>query len=225
VSSDIVLAIVDAVRTIESDVKSVLRQIEELHQEESDGGEDAIPKILVLNKMDLTKNLKDYVPVKDRFLKHFPKLLDTFEEIFYISALTGEHCAELKEYLLSNAQPGDWEFAPNVHTDLSQLKIATEIIREKLFRHLNKEIPYSIKQENLGWTICPNGDLRIDQKLILAKHNHIRVVIGRNGEKIFAITTEARRDISVAFNKKVHLFFSFKVSRGDPHLQQEEEAI
>jgi len=47
-----------------------------------------------------------------------------------------------------------------------------EIIREKIFKRTNKEVPYQTRQENVGFTPCKNGDLRIDQVVYVAKNAH-----------------------------------------------------
>jgi hypothetical protein len=59
------------------------------------------------------------------------------------------------------------------------LKLVGEIIREKIFRHTNKEVPYKVWQENVGWTEMPDGSLRIDQYLIVVHESH-KVRFGRH---------------------------------------------
>jgi hypothetical protein len=55
---------------------------------------------------------------------------------------------------------------------LADLQIVEEIIREKIFKRTNKEIPYQTRQENVGFTPCKNGDLRIDQVVYVTKNAH-----------------------------------------------------
>lgn len=55
---------------------------------------------------------------------------------------------------------------------MADLQIVEEIIREKIFKRTNKEIPYQTRQENVGFTPCKNGDLRIDQVVYVTKNAH-----------------------------------------------------
>ncbi|XP_036745720.1 GTPase Era, mitochondrial isoform X4 [Manis pentadactyla] len=69
-----------------------------------------------------------------------------FQEIFMLSALSQEDVKTLKQYLLTQAQPGPWEFHSGVLTSQMPEEICTNIIREKLLEHLPQEIPYSVQQ-------------------------------------------------------------------------------
>jgi GTPase len=90
-------------------------------------------------------------------------------------------------------------------TDQPPLKIAHEVIREKIFRRLNSEIPYEVYQENEGWTELTNGALRIDQVLIVKKKSQQAILVGTKGENVQGISLEASRDLSTIFNRKVWL--------------------
>lgn len=80
-----------------------------------------------------------------------------------------------------------------------------EVIREKIFRRLNRELPYQVYQENEGWTELTNGHLRIDQNLIVLKRSQRAIVIGLKGENVQGIALEASRDLSTLFQRKVWL--------------------
>jgi len=62
-------------------------------------------------------------------------------------------------------------------TDLSPLERATEIIREKLYRRLNRELPYNIVQETRGWTDLPDGTLRIDQTIFVQRQSQVVSIV------------------------------------------------
>jgi hypothetical protein len=108
-----------------------------------------------------------------------------FAEVFVVSALKGENTAALVDHLMVQAVPREWEFpastvrccllvAPGhfdsllseavdgrVQTsDQSMLAKVVEVVREKLFLRFNKEIPYLVRQRNMGWTELPNGYAR-----------------------------------------------------------------
>lgn len=74
--------------------------------------------------------------------------------------------------MFQNVVDREWKFPPKIVTDRATIDLAFEVIREKIFRHLNKEVPYSITQENVGWTEDKiQNILRIDQKLFVKKES------------------------------------------------------
>jgi len=156
--------------------------------------------ILVLNKTDLV------VP-KDRVLPKIHKLNETgmFKETFLISALNDHRVDELKEYLLSRAVRKEWLFDREVSTNLTPMQRVNEIIREKFFNRLNQEIPYLVKQRNIGWTMLPDGAIRIDQTLIVRKASQKAAVIGKAGATLKKLTAEAVKDLEAILNRKVYL--------------------
>jgi len=107
--------------------------------------------------------------------------------------------------MISKAPNAAWIFSPDTKTPMSKLQIVTEIIREKIFRQMNNEIPFLVSQENMGWTELSNGTLRIDQYLVVSKPNHKAILIGHGGKTLYSIFYEASRDIQTALNRKVFL--------------------
>jgi len=206
--ADLIMLVVDIVKTIDEDLKSIISELEKLQQELIEDRESNKEMILVLNKLDLAKKDRDEENALKRFEFHFPNIQSLFSQIFLISALTGENFDKLQTYLLARAIERPWMYSKEVKTDQSDLKRAAEIIREKIFRRTNQEVPYNTKQENIGWTICPNGDLRIDQNIIVTKESHKRILVGHKAKTIAAICHEARKDLSVLFKRKVHLFLT-----------------
>lgn len=74
---------------------------------------------------------------------------------------------DLDRHLFDLAKPREWQYGEDLTTNQSDVSRVEEVIREKLFERLNKELPYSITQENIGWTNLSDGALRIDQRLIV----------------------------------------------------------
>lgn len=91
--------------------------------------------------------------------------------MFYVSAISGDGVEELRDYLLDVAPFREWEFGEREKTPLTPLERVQEIIKEKLFKYLHKEIPYQVLQENMGWTELEGGKLRIDQKMTVPKNS------------------------------------------------------
>ncbi|XP_022096182.1 GTPase Era, mitochondrial-like [Acanthaster planci] len=126
---------------------------------------------------------------------------DGFGAVFMISALDGEGLGDLKEYLLSKASPGNWEYHRNVVTNLSPDEIVQEAVREKLLEYLPQEVPYNISQKNELWATEESGRLRIVQMIICHKKSHVKLLKRNIGK----IAREAEQDMMSAFQCDVYL--------------------
>ncbi|XP_021572573.1 GTPase Era, mitochondrial isoform X3 [Carlito syrichta] len=112
-----------------------------------------------------------------------------------------------KQYLLAQAQPGPWEFHSGVLTSQTPEEICANIIREKLLEHLPQEVPYNVQQKTLVWEEGPSGELVIQQKLLVPKESHVRLLIGPKGHLISRIAQEVGRDLMDIFlcDVQIHL--------------------
>mmetsp|Transcript_51243 Transcript_51243/g.165287 ORF Transcript_51243/g.165287 Transcript_51243/m.165287 type:complete len:144 (+) Transcript_51243:563-994(+) len=90
-----------------------------------------------------------------------------------LSAQTGDGVRDLRRWLLTMARPGPWRVSAGVSHVQPPLVIASEVIRSHIFRCFRKELPYTLMQQNLGWTEMRNGGVRIDQQLLLPPKNGI----------------------------------------------------
>ncbi|XP_023983797.1 GTPase Era, mitochondrial isoform X1 [Physeter macrocephalus] len=114
-----------------------------------------------------------------------------FQEIFMLSALSQEDVKTLKQYLLAQARPGPWEFHSGVLTSQTPEEICANMIREKLLEYLPQEVPYNVQQKTVMWEEGPNGKLMIEQKLLVPKESHMRILIGPKGHLISRMAQEA----------------------------------
>jgi GTP-binding protein Era len=89
--------------------------------------------------------------------------------------------------------------------------LAAEITREKLFLRLHQELPYSAHVEVEGWEERKDGSVKIDQVIYIQRAAHKKIVIGKGGETIKAISAAARIELSEMLERKVHLFLFVKV--------------
>ena len=101
--------------------------------------------LLVLNKVDITP--------KERLLDLTARLhaSEVFQEIFMISALTGDGLDQLRDHLAAQMSPGPWLFPEDEISDMPARLLASEITREKLFLNLRQELPYSCAVETERW--------------------------------------------------------------------------
>ncbi|XP_007894732.1 GTPase Era, mitochondrial isoform X2 [Callorhinchus milii] len=136
-----------------------------------------------------------------------------FREVFMLSAVDGDEVETLKHYLLSQAQPGPWDYHSTVLTDQSPQQLCINLIREKLLEILPQEVPYSITQSTEMWEEGPSGELRILQNLTVVKKNHAKMLIGTGGQVIGKVAREAGQDLMNIFLCDVHLKLCVKVKK------------
>ena len=193
--AELVCLIIDATESFSDKIKVILDQFKK----------DNINNILVLNKVDIIK--------KNKLLELTKKITDyypNFNEVFMISAKTGEGVDKLKEFLLKQAKFGKWLFNEDEITDTPIKFLASEITREKLFLKLNQEIPYSVNVETEKWEEFQNGDIKIQQVIYVLKENQKSIILGKKGQLIKQIGIEVREELQKFLNKKVHLFLFVK---------------
>jgi GTP-binding protein Era len=162
--------------------------------------------ILALNKVDLV------APPKTLPLIAELDRSGLFDEVFIVSALTGDGCDALLVRLLALLPEGPWLFPEDQLSDLSQRALAAEITREKLFQQLHQELPYSLTVETEAWTAAPDGsELRIDQTIYVQRATQKAIVLGKGGHQIKAVGQEAREELERILETRVHLFLYVKV--------------
>jgi GTP-binding protein Era len=162
--------------------------------------------ILVINKVDLVAP-----PVTLPLIAELDRS-GLFDEVFIVSALTGDGCDDLQTRLLALLPAGPWLFPEDQLSDLSQRAMAAEITREKLFERLHQELPYSLTVETEGWTSSPDGDqTRIDQTIYVQRASQKAIVLGKGGQQIKAVGQAAREELERILASRVHLFLYVKV--------------
>lgn len=128
-----------------------------------------------------------------------------------LSALSQEDVKTLKQYLLAQARPGPWEFHSEVLTSQTPEEICANMIREKLLEYLPEEVPYNVQQKTVVWDEGPSGELVIEQKLLVSKESHMKILIGPKGYLIAQIAQEVGRDLMNIFLCEVQLRLSVKL--------------
>lgn len=195
---DVVLFVIEAVRFDERD-KLVLKLLPT--------GTDR-PVILVINKVDRLADKSRLLPFLEKMSREF-----SFAAIVPVSAEKGTQLAELMNAIRPCLPEGPALYSEDEVTDRSERFIAAELVREKLFRLLGEEIPYSTSVAIDQFTT--EGELRrIHAAIIVDKANQKAIVIGKNGEKLKEIATQARKDMEKNFGGKVYLEVWVKVKSG-----------
>lgn len=165
-----------------------------------------MPAILVINKIDMIKDKE----ILMKQILEYSKLYD-FEAIVPVSASDGNGMNELLEELKNQASEGGHFFEDDTLTDQPERVIASEIIREKILRLCNAEIPHGTAVVIEKMKTRENGILDIDATIFCEKESHKRILIGKNGAMLKKISTFARQDMEKFFDCKVFLQVWIKV--------------
>jgi len=166
-----------------------------------------MPVILAINKIDTLLRRETII---ERILK-FTSLYD-FEAVVPISATKGDNMAALEEELNKLAKESDHFFPEDTLTDQPERVIAAEIIREKLLRLLDKEIPHGIAVNIEKMKEREGTDLLdIDANIFCERESHKGIIIGKNGEMLKRVSTRARDDMESFFQCRVNLHCWVKV--------------
>jgi GTPase len=162
-------------------------------------------KILVLNKVDEV--------AKEPLLATAQALAGEgqFDEVFFISALTGDGVAELKTRLAALMPESPWHYPEDQVSDASERLLACEITREQLYRQLHDELPYDSTVRPESYTARADGSVEIHQQIVIARDSQKGIVLGKGGSKLKAIGEAARKELSQLLGVKVHLFLHVKV--------------
>ena len=169
---------------------------------------EGVPVILVINKIDQLKDKGLLLPFLEQVGKEY-----AFAEMIPVSAERSQGLRELlaatRKYLPAAAAV----FDPDDITDRSERFLAAEILREKLFRSLGEELPYGMAVEIEKFE--QEGELRrIHAAVIVDKEAHKAMVIGKGGEKLKRMSTDARKDMERLFGGRVWLETWVKVKSG-----------
>lgn len=167
-----------------------------------------VPVILVINKIDTLTDKNQLLP----FLNDMAKAFE-FATMIPVSAMHKIQLPELLNTIRTYLPVDQPLYDKDEITDRSERFIAGEFIREKLFRLIGDEIPYStsvvvdqFKQED---------NLRkIYATILVEKSNQKAIIIGKKGEKLKLIASQARKDMELFFGEKVYLEIWVKVKSG-----------
>lgn len=164
-----------------------------------------IPAVLAINKIDL---LDDKTVLMEQ-IKNLAEMYD-FEAIVPVSARDGNGIKDLKDELKKLTMPGGHIFEDDTLTDQPERVIASEIVREKILRLLDKEVPHGVAV--VTERMKERGDIiDIDCTIYTEKDNHKGIIIGKGGAMLKKIGSQARVDMERFFDCKINLQLWVKV--------------
>ncbi len=161
--------------------------------------------ILAINKIDTVE--------KDKLLEVIAAYSQTgaFEAIIPISAKSGDGVDVLLEECRKYAIESPFLFPDDVTTDQPERQVMAEIIREKILWNLEKEIPHGTAVEITTFTERDNGIIDLDATIYCEKASHKGIIIGKAGEMLKKISSQARADCEKFMGTKVYLTTWVKV--------------
>ena len=160
-----------------------------------------VPLVVAINKIDM---LSDKTQLLER-ISEFSKLYD-FEAVVPVCAETGENVDEMIKEMEKLSFESPHFFPDDTLTDQPERVLAAEIIREKILRLMDKEIPHGIAVSIEKMRERDNADiLDIEAIIYCERENHKGMVIGKKGSMLKKISTFARQDLENFFEIKVNL--------------------
>ncbi len=203
-----------AANTVLSDVDLVLFVIDISKWSKEDDNvlhrlkREQVPVMLVINKVDQLKQKEQLLPK----IAEFSSKME-FVEVIPVSAKKGNNLDTLQELIESYLPESGPLFPEEQVTDKSERFIASEIIREKLMRRLQQELPYALTTE-IETFKTDKGILHIAAVIWVERDTQKKIVIGKNGEVLKDVGRSARIDMENMFERKVHLDLWVKVKEG-----------
>ena len=172
-----------------------------------------IPVLLIANKLDAVNRREDLAPwLKDMQERH------PFTEFVPMSAKNAKDIERLMGYCEKYLPEQAWWYAEDELTDRSEKFLASEIVREKLFRFTGDELPYTstvvIAKFEEEPSRSANRRIRIAAPIVVEREGHKAMVIGDKGERLKRIGTEARQELEKLMDAKVFIELWVKVRSG-----------
>ena len=171
-------------------------------------GAEAVPVILVLNKIDRIKCREGLLPVLDDVARRYD-----FAATVPVCARTGENMERLQDVVEARVPIGPPVFPRDHFTDRSEAFLVAEIVREKLIRRLGQELPHRLTVEIERFVERERHAL-LNVLVLVERKQHKAIVIGSNGQRLKEAGSAARRDIARMLGRPVHLEIWVKVREG-----------
>jgi len=195
---DMVLLMIEICRPNDPKISSIVGSLKRMRK----------PCILVINKIDMMAKEK-LLPIID----HYQQLYD-FEDIIPVSAVKGDGLERLLGRLKESLRPGPQFFPPDMQTDQSEVALVSEIIREKIYHHTSKELPYSSAVSVDKMEEIPTKNLlAITARIHVERESQKSVLIGKRGRMIKTIGRSARLELEKMFGVRTYLDLTVRVEK------------
>lgn len=195
---DMVLLMIEICHPNDPRISSIVENLKKMRK----------PCILVINKIDMMAK-EHLLPVID----HYRQVYD-FEDIIPVSAIKGDGLDRLLDMLKERLMPGPQFFPLDMKTDQSEVALVSEIIREKIYYHTSKELPYSsaVSVDKME-EIPAKNLLSIAARIHVERESQKAVLIGKRGRMIKAIGRSARLELEKMFGVRTYLDLIVRVEK------------
>lgn len=194
---DVILFLVEPSTFIGAGDKHIIEQLKKA----------GVPVILLINKIDMLAQKEELLPIIDAYRKEMD-----FDQIIPISAFNGDGTREVLDAIFSFLPYGPMFYDEDTVTDQPQRQIVAELIREQALRILDDEIPHgiavSVEQMKVSKKIVD-----IEATIICEKDSHKGILIGKGGQMLKKIGTNARHGIEDMMQCRVNLKLWVKVKK------------
>ncbi|MEK7625081.1 MAG: GTPase Era [Patescibacteria group bacterium] len=192
---DLIIYVADPTKPIGPEERMVLGMVRKLN----------IPKIMVVNKSDLSKEEKE-------FLDDYLALDEGFAAVFELSATMNRHIQPLVQKVFELLPEGEPYYPLDQLTNVSRDFWIAEIIREKIFLALRKEVPYTTHVEIES--VEDKSDITVVKAIVFTyDRKYKEMIIGKGGRAIKEIGIAARKELEQASGKKVYLELEVEVDK------------
>ena len=174
--------------------------------------------LLILNKIDLLPNKRELLPLIDGYRREHD-----FADVIPISARTGDGCDLLVRTLIAYLPEGDPLYDPEQYTDQTERTIVAELVREQILSVTSEEIPFTSAVRVENWSEEPDAT-EIHCVIYVERESQKPIIIGRGGQRLKQVGTEARRRIEALLERHVRLQLFVRVQehwRNDPRTLDE----
>ena len=184
-----------------------------------------LAKINKTQPIDLANKLTELIKKEDLIKKsiEFNDLVE-FLHTFMISAKNGSGVNDLIELAIKKAKSNDWLYPEDQIADTQNSLLSSEVTREKIFLNVHDEIPYLCMVKTEAWDENKKI-IKISQTIIVAKKNHIGIILGKNGSKIKRIGIESRLELEKLLDKKIYLSLNVKFTKDWDRIPDNYELI
>ncbi|GAA5234086.1 GTPase Era [Verticiella sediminum] len=164
--------------------------------------------VLAVNKIDLLKRRDELFAFVEKIVKQH-----SFDAVVPVSAAKDKQLDHLLDEIAAGLPEGEPMFDEDTLTDRPVRFIAAELIREKIFRLVGDELPYACTVVIEQWEEGPR-QTAINACVLVERESHKPILLGKGGEHMKRIATEARQDIAKLLDSPVHLEVYVKVRKG-----------
>ena len=165
-----------------------------------------VPGVLVINKIDTLEQKDKLLEVIDAYQQAFD-----FDAILPLSAQKGDGVSDLMDTLAGYLTEGPQLFPEDMTTDQPERQVMAEILREKMLRLLQREIPHGTAVEITRFSERDNEIIDVEATIYCEKASHKGIIIGKQGAMLKKISTSARKDMERFMGTKVFLTTWVKV--------------